>query len=75
MDTFYSWLENHVAIGTWVVASCSFLTFVLSFIFKKKKKDSTHSQNISNVQGTTINQANGNITINSQDVRQERTKY
>ena len=44
-------------------------------IFKKKKKNSTHSQNISNVQGTTINQANGNITINSQDVRQERTKY
>ena len=54
MDTFCSWLENHVAICTWVVASCSLLTFVLSFIFKKKKKDSTHSQNISNVQGTTI---------------------
>ena len=70
MDTFYSWLENHVAICTWVVASCSLLTFVLSFNYKKKK-DSTHSQNISNVQGTTINQANGNITINSQDVRQE----
>ena len=38
MDTFYSWLENHVAICTWVVASCSLLTFVLSFIFKKKKR-------------------------------------
>lgn len=38
MDTFYSWLENHVAICTWVVASCSLLTFVLSFIFKKRRK-------------------------------------
>ena len=67
----YGNIDGYVAICTWVVASCSLLTFVLSFIFKKKKKDSTHSQNISNVQGTTINQANGNITINSQDVRQE----
>lgn len=69
MDTIYSWLENHAAICTWVVASCTLLTFVLTFIFKKKKNSKSHSQNISNVQGSKIYQANGNITINSHDVR------
>ena len=30
-----------------------------------------NEQNISDISNSTINQANGNITINSQDVRQE----
>lgn len=71
MDTFYTWLDNHAAICTWLVASCTLLTFVLTFIFKKKKNSRLHSQNISNVYGSIINQANGNIKINSQNVRQK----
>lgn len=62
----YNWLVNHIAICSWILAIIAILTFVFTFIIKKKKQ---HSQNISNVHDSTINQACGNITIKSKDAK------
>lgn len=62
----YNWLVNHIAICSWIIAIFTILSFVFTFILKKKKE---HSQNISNVHDSTINQASGNITIESKDAK------
>ena len=62
----YNWLENHIAICSWIITIFTILSFVFKFILKKKKE---HSQNISNVHDSTINQASGNITIESKDAK------
>lgn len=59
MESICLWLSEHAVICTWIVALCAVLTFVFNFILKKKKE---HSQNISDVHDSTINQAGGNIT-------------
>lgn len=59
MESICLWLSEHAVISTWIVALCALLTFVFNFILKKKKE---HSQNISDVHDSTINQAGGNIT-------------
>ncbi len=64
MDSIYYWLANHTAICTWLLAIFAVLTFIFTFIFKTKKE---HRQNISDVHDSTINQAGGNISINSKD--------
>lgn len=64
MESIYNWLVNHATICTWIVALCAVFTFVFNFILKKKKE---HSQNISDVHDSTINQAGGNITNISKD--------
>lgn len=64
VESIYIWLVNHATICTWIVALCAGLTFVFNFILKKKKE---HSQNISDVHESTINQAGGNITNISKD--------
>ena len=64
IDSIYYWLANHTAICTWLLAIFAVLTFIFTFIFKKKKE---HRQNISDVHDSTINQAGGNISINSKD--------
>ena len=66
MDSIYNWFETHTAICTWLLAIFAVLTFIFTFIFKKKKE---HTQNISDVYDSTINQAGGNITINSKDAK------
>ncbi len=66
MDSIYNWLATHIAICTWLLAIFAVLTFIFTFIFKKKKE---HTQNISDVHNSTINQASGNITINSKDAK------
>lgn len=65
MDAVYQWLQNHVAICSWVVALCTLATFLFNFVFKKKKTKNKSSQKISNVNHSNVNQAGGNITINS----------
>lgn len=62
----YNWLVNHIAICSWIITIFTILSFVFNFILKKKKE---HSQNISNVHDSTINQASGNITIESKDAK------
>lgn len=64
MDTIYQWLQNHVAICTWIVALCALATFLFNFVFKKKKKEDKPSQQIGDVKRSNVNQAGGNITIN-----------
>lgn len=59
MESIYNWLSDHAAICTWVVAICASLTFIFTFVLKKKKE---HSQNISDVHDSTVYQAGGNIT-------------
>ena len=66
MDSTYNWLASQIAICTWLLAIFAVLTFIFTFIFKKKKE---HTQNISDVHNSTINQASGNITINSKDAK------
>ena len=66
MESIYNWLLDHAAICTWVVAICALLTFIFTFVLKKKKEQ---SQNISDVHDSTINQAGGNITNISKDAQ------
>ena len=64
MDTIYQWLQDHVAVCTWIVALCALLTFLFNFVFKKKdKKKDKPSQNISNIHNSSVNQAGGDITV------------
>lgn len=64
MESIYTWLSEHTAVCTWTVAICALLTFIFTFVLKKKKE---HSQNISDVHDSTVYQAGGNITNISKD--------
>lgn len=68
---FLQWLEQHVWACSYVMLALALLTFLLNFIFKRNKNyqgtktdNSTVSMKIKKVKNSTINQANGNITIN-----------
>lgn len=63
METIYQWLLNHLAVSSWIVALCALATFLLNFVFRKKKKDDRPSQQIGDVNHSNVNQAGGNISI------------
>lgn len=66
LQTISTWMESHVWICTFVIAACALLTFLCNFIFKKKNNNV--SMKIKNINGGSINQANGNI-INKNDAK------
>lgn len=64
MDAIYQWLQNHVAICTWIVALCAIATFLFNFVFKNKKRKEKPSQLMKDVNNSNVNQVGGNMTIN-----------
>lgn len=64
MDAIYQWLQNHVAICTWIVALCAIATLLFNFVFKNKKRKEKPSQQIKDVNNSNVNQVGGNMTIN-----------
>lgn len=57
------WLESHVWLCTYVLAGCALVTLILRFFIKKKRSGLV--QTIKKSKNSTINQAGGDITINS----------
>lgn len=67
MQDFFLNIKENIWICTLVSAVVALLTFLLNFVFKRRKT-STRTQMISNVSSSTINQAGGDINLN-QDVK------
>ena len=61
------WFESHVWLCSYVLMGLAALTFLLNFVLKKSK--SQRDQTIKNVKNSTINQAGGDIKIDSDNER------
>lgn len=61
------WFENHVWLCSYVLMGLAALTFLLNFVLKKSR--SQRDQTIKNVKNSTINQAGGDIEIDSDNER------
>ncbi len=59
----FEWLKDHVWLCTYIMLGIAALTFLLNFVFKKRKATKMKTQSIINVKHSSINQADGNITI------------
>lgn len=69
MQDFFLYIKENIWICTLVSAVVALLTFLLNFVFKRKKT-STGTQMISNVSSSTINQAGRDINLNlNKDVK------
>ena len=66
MQDIILYIKENIWICTFVSALVALMTFLLNFVFKRRKA-STKTQIISNVTSSTINQAGRDINLN-QDV-------
>ena len=66
MQDIILYIKENIWICTFVSALVALMTFLLNFVFKRRKT-STKTQIISNVTSSTINQAGRDINLN-QDV-------
>ena len=66
MQDIILYIKENIWICTFISALVALMTFLLNFVFKRRKT-STKTQIISNVTSSTINQAGRDINLN-QDV-------